>query len=89
MAETTKPLSERDYAQTLRGAFNDVDKSITTNGFLTGKIGHKIEMAIQTTNVANDTELYSFYDTNTLLYQIEVVYTDGTRETFLSAERIA
>ena len=87
MAQTSKLLSNRDANQVLDGAFNDVDKSITTAGFLVGKVGHKIEQAVQTTNVANDTLQYSFYDSGTLLYVITVVYTDGTRTLMLSAER--
>lgn len=89
MSETNKPLSNRDFAQTLKGAFNDVDKSLTTSGFLTGRVGHKIELAISTTSVANDTETYSFSDNGNSLYSIQIVYTDGTRETMLSAERIS
>ena len=89
MAETKKQLSHRDGQQTLKGAFNDVDKSLTTNGFLVGKVGHKITLGISTTSIANDTETYSFFDDNTLLYTLVIIYTDGTREQMISAERTA
>jgi len=89
MADTTKVLSEYDASQTLQGAFNDVDKTLSVNGFLVGKVGHKVEMAIATTNVANDTEVFTFTDSGATLYILTVIYTDGTRETFLSAERTA
>ena len=87
--ETTKPLSEKDYSQTLQGAYNDVDKTLSVNGFIVGKVGHKITQTITTTTVANDTEVFAFYDGATMLYEIEVVYTDGTRSLMLSAERIS
>lgn len=89
MSETTKPLSQRDASQTLQGSFNDVDKTLSVNGFLVGQIGHKVIMTIATTNVANDTEIFNFSDNGTALYEFTVIYTDGTRDTFLSAERTA
>ncbi len=89
MANTTKQMSEKDFQQVLRGAFNDVDKTVSTNGFLVGKVGHRVTSTISTTNVANDTETYEFFDVSTSLYQIRVIYTDGGRTDLLSAERIA
>lgn len=89
MSYTTKPLSDRDFGQAIQSAYNQVDASVTTNGFLVGKVGHKIEMSITTTTVANDTEVYAFSDSGTALYTITVVYTDGTRNTMISAERTA
>lgn len=89
MANTSKQMSKLDSEQTLKGAFNEVDKSFTTNGFLVGKVGHKVELIISTTNVANDTETYTFSDSGTQLYQIQVIYTSTSRETILSAERIS
>lgn len=86
---TTKNLSERDSGQTLQSAYNDVDATISTNGFLVGKVGHKVEAAISTTNVPNDTVTYTYYDSSLLLYQIEIIYADGTRQDMISAERIA
>jgi hypothetical protein len=89
MNKTTKKSSRKDGIQTLQMAFNDQDASITTSGFLTGKIGHKITLQIQTTNVSDDTELYSFYDETTLLYQIKLVYTGASKSQLISAERVA
>lgn len=89
MANTSKQMSKLDSEQTLKGAFNEVDKSFTTNGFLVGKVGHKVELAISTTSIVNDTETYTFIDSGTQLYQIQVIYTSGSRETMLSAERIS
>ena len=85
----------------LRYAYNVEDKTMGVNGFIVGKIGHKVEVSIMTTNVANDTERFTFTDqspdptqTNPngdpiTLYVIDVVYTDSGRTTFLSAERVA
>lgn len=89
MANTSKRLSDQDANSTLRGAFNDVDFSLTTNGFLVGKVGRKVEQTISTTNVANDTEVISFYESGTLLYTLTIIYTNGTRDVLLSAERTA
>ena len=87
MAKTTKRPSPQDGNQALQGAYNDVDSSFTTNGFLVGKLGHKIIMTISTTSIADDTETYNFFDGANALYEITVIYTDGTRDVILSAER--
>jgi hypothetical protein len=89
MSQTSKKFSERDMQQAIRGSFNDVDKSLTTNGFLVGKVGHQITYAITTTTISGDTEVYSFLDNSTLLYTITIVYTDATRSTMISATRTA
>lgn len=89
MANTTKPASELDYSQTLQEAFNDVDSTISTNGYLVGKVGRKIDVTISTTNIADDTETYAFSENAIPLYSLRVIYTDGTRTQMLSAERIS
>lgn len=90
MARTNKPLSDQDPQQTLQYAFNDVDATLTTNGFLVGEVGRKITLTVSTTTVANDTYTYSFYDPlSVLLYQIQLIYTDATQATLISATRIS
>lgn len=89
MSKTTKRSTRKDGMQTLQMAYNDVDASLTTNGFLVGKVGHKVTLDIQTTSVTNDTELYSFFDNTELLYQIKLIYTDETKALLISAERVA
>lgn len=89
MSKTTKKGTRKDGMQTLQMAFNDVDASITTNGFLVGKIGHKVTLEIVTTNTMSDSELYTFLDGEELLYQIKLVYTDAGKTQLLSAERVA
>ncbi len=89
MANTTKRLSDVDANSALRGAFNDSDMSLTINGYLAGTVGRKVTMAISTTSVSNDTETYTFSENGTNLYAIKVIYTTGTRDVFLSAERIS
>jgi hypothetical protein len=83
--ETTKPLSEKDYSQTLQGAYNDVDKTLSVNGFIVGKVGHRITRSDYLT-VGDD---YSFYDGATLLYTIRVIYTTSSKSILSSVERIA
>ena len=89
MSITTKRPSAQDGNQALQGAFNDVDSSITVNGFLVGQVGHKVDMALSTTTITNDTETYTFSDNGTTLYAIRVIYTDGSRSILMSAERIS
>jgi hypothetical protein len=89
MSHINKVLSERDANQTLQSAYNDVDATISTNGFLVGKVGNQVALAISTTTVANDTETYTFFDNATQLYQIRIIYTDGSRNTIITATRIS
>jgi hypothetical protein len=85
MSETTKPLSEKDYSQTLQGAYNDVDKTLSVNGFIVGKVGHRITRSDYLA-IGDD---YSFYDGATLLYTIRVIYTTSSKAILSSVERIA
>lgn len=89
MAHTVKRLSERDGNQTLQGAFNDVDDSLTTNGYLVGKVGRKIVQAISTTNTAGDTATFTFSEDGITLYTLVIIYTDSTQAVMISAERTA
>jgi len=63
--------------------------SLTINGFVTGKVGRKIELAITTTNVANDTEVYTYKEDGSTVMVLTVVYTNGSRDVLLSVERTA
>ena len=89
MANTTKPLSERDSGQTLQHSYNEMNSTLGVDGFIVGKVGRKIDMSITTTNVANDTENYVFSEGGVNLYTIQIIFTDGTRETLSSVERTA
>lgn len=81
---TTKPLSDRDYQQTLRSAFNDANNTLGVDGFITGKVGRKIVK----NNVSPTVETYSFYEDQTsLLYQFQITYTDSTKADLSSVER--
>jgi hypothetical protein len=87
MGKTTKKSTRKDGMQTLQMAFNDTDASITTNGFLVGKVGHKVTLEVATTSSSNDTEVYTFLDGEQLLYKLKLVYTDSTKTQLVSAER--
>jgi hypothetical protein len=89
MGKTTKRSTRKDGMQTLQMAFNDTDASITTNGFLVGKVGHKVTLQVTTTSSSNDTEIYTFLDGEQLLYQLTLVYTDSGKTQLVSAERTA
>lgn len=85
MADTTKPLSEYDADQVLQKIYNKEDASITTNGFLVGKIGHKVVRTAQSGTVDD----YSFYDGSTLLYTLRITYNNTDHDEINEAERIA
>lgn len=89
MPITQKPLSHLDYEQTLQSSYNDVNATLGVDGFLTGRVGRKIELAISTTTIENDTETYSFSENGTALYTLQIIYTDGTRAQMVSVERTA
>lgn len=85
---TAKPQSNMDAPQTLKLSFNDINATLGVDGFLTGLVGRKITLTLTTTSVNNDTEIYAFFEGNTPLYSIALVYTDGSRSQMVSAERI-
>lgn len=92
MADTTKHFSQRDADQTLQASFNDVDSTLTVNGFLVGKVGRKVTVTISTTNVANDTQNFAFSETLPVpiaLYTFTLVFTDSTYSQLLYAIRSA
>lgn len=89
MAETKKPLSEYDFNQIVQKSFNNESGTLAVDGFLAGMVGRKVEQAISTTNAANDTETFTFSENGVTLFQLRIVYTDGTRVVMLSAERTA
>lgn len=46
MANSTKPLSERDAGQVLQAAFNDNEKSISVTSFASSKVGATITRTV-------------------------------------------
>jgi hypothetical protein len=91
MTQTAKLMSDRDASQTQKFAYNDINASVTTDGFLAPMVGRKITQTISTTTVLNDTTTISFFEDSgsTLLYTYKIIYTDATQATWLSAERTA
>jgi hypothetical protein len=92
MANTTKQGTRLDADQAIQGAYNDVNSTLGVDGFLTGKVGRKVELTL---NGAGDvdaslyvTETYTFSENGTVLYVLEIIYTDSSREQLVSAERI-
>jgi len=85
MANTLKPDSYGNADNVLRSAFNEMNKSITTDSFIVGKVGHKIVR----TSPDTVTDDWSYYDDSVLLYTIQVIYTTSAKEVISSVERIA
>lgn len=86
---TLKPPSDLDSTQNIQRSYNDVNATLSVDGFLTGLVGRKVVLDISTTTVSNDTETYTFSENGTNLYAIKIIYTDGSRQTMISAERIS
>jgi hypothetical protein len=89
--KATKPGTRKDYGQVLQSAFNEQDSSLTIATFLTGKIGFKI---VRTDTDAEDLDGslagddFSYYDGDTLLYTLRILYSDLEKTIFTSAERV-
>ncbi len=87
MAISDKSPSDLDGSQTLQHSFNDVDDSFTTSGFVTAQVGNQI--VFSSVNATTVNVAYSeAYGANPL-YTLQLVYTDSTQATLVSATRIA
>lgn len=84
-----KHMTKKDDEQTARYAYNDVNATLGVDGFIVGLVGRRITQTMSTTNVADDTATFDFFEGTNLLYTIRVIYTDGTQETLLEVERTA
>lgn len=84
MADTTKTMTKRDAEQTSRMSYNDVDASFGVSGFLTAKVGRRIDIEI-----IDEVEVYTYSESGQTLFELTLTYTDSSRETLESAERTA
>ena len=89
MVSSRKELSEYDFQQIIRKSFNNESGTLAVDGFLAGKVGRKVEQVVSTTSAANDTETFTFSEDGVTLFQLRIIYVDGTRVTMISAERTA
>lgn len=89
MAETTKVRSEYDANQITQKIFNPEGGTLAVDGFLVGKVGRRVDLVLTTTTLSNDTEVFTFSEEGTTLFELTLIYTDGTRAQLLSAERTA
>lgn len=87
--DTQKKFSQRDADQTLQASFNDVDSTITVNGFLVSVVGRRVDVTISTTTNPGDTQNFAFSENGIALYTLKVVFTDNTYSQLLFAERVA
>lgn len=92
MANIIKNSSRKSYGQVLQNAYNDIDATLSTSGFLTGKIGNSIQ---RTDTAGGDLDGaaagddFSYYDGEDFLYTIRVLYDDAGKTIFHSATRVA
>jgi hypothetical protein len=91
MAETIKVFSEYDMPQIIQKTYNAAG-ALCTEGWITGQVRRRITPTIVQTNVAGDTERYTYSEWNgtqyVVLMVLDTVYTDGTRVTVLYNERV-
>ena len=80
---SNKEASQQSADNTLRYAFNDADKSLTTSTFVTAKVGHKIMRNVISPTVDD----FESYDGSSLLFTIRVTYTNSTHDDIVSVER--
>lgn len=85
MSDTSKRMSDRDYQQTLKLSYNDVNSTLGVDGFIVGQVGRKITRS----DFSATEEDYSFYDSTVLLYTLRITYTDSSRAFLAQVERIA
>lgn len=86
---TKKPYSDLDNSQTEQAGFNDNTFAKLVDGYLSALVGRRIDIAITTTTITNDTEVYTFSENGTQLLVLTLVYTDGSRTQLLYAARTA
>ncbi|MEO0273433.1 MAG: hypothetical protein ABIM30_10210 [candidate division WOR-3 bacterium] len=89
MATTEKKASVLSSENVLRNSYIEETKVLGVGGFISSKVGHRITLQIQTTNVANDTELYTYFDGTQQLMQIKIIYTTSARDLISSVERVS
>ena len=85
MANSSKEMAEVDANQAIKFAFDSTTKTIAMGNFLTAKAGHKITQTAFSASVDD----YTYSDSGTTLLVLRISYTDATKATFLSAERIS
>ena len=83
MADTTKLLSERDANQVLQHVHNNVNATLSVDGFVVGKVGRKVVRSVVSPTVDD----YEFYDSATLLYTLRVTYSDASHTDVNQVER--
>jgi hypothetical protein len=90
-ANTLKTLSQKDEAQAIRQAQNDVNGTLGVDGFIVGLVGRQITFTTSTTNVTGDTLIVSFFENfgANLLYTLTLIFSDGTQTVLLSVTRTA
>jgi hypothetical protein len=85
MANSEKNMAGIDPSHAIRFAFNEQDKTIAVGSFVASKINHKVTKA----NTTSTIEQYSYYDGSTLLYIVEVEYTNSSKDDLLRVERVS
>jgi hypothetical protein len=86
---TNKIMTQKDADQATRSAYIDDNGTISVDGFLAGLVGRRVDVAVSTTTIANDTVTFSFSENGNPILAIKLVYTDGSQTQLLYAVRIS
>jgi hypothetical protein len=86
---TLKPMTQKDSEQAIRTSYIDDNGTLSVDGFLSGKVGRRVDVALSTTTVSNDTVTFSFSENGNPILALKLVYTDGTQAQLLYAVRIS
>lgn len=90
-AKIQKPTTRLSYGQVIQRSYNDADSTVITSGFVSSKIGNKItriDTAGGDLNGAAAGDDFTYYDGDTLLYTLRILYEDSQKTVFSSAERV-
>jgi hypothetical protein len=84
-------MTEKDADQATRISYNDANTTLGVDGFLTGLVGRRVTLVVSTTTVSGDTTTFNFSENfgSSPLYSIQLIYTDGSQTTLISATRIS
>lgn len=85
MADTKKIFSEYDDVQILQKAYNPSDATLAVNGFLSGRVGHKVVRTIVSPTVDD----FEYFDGAISLYTIRITYDNSSHDNVNQAERIS
>lgn len=90
-AKLQKATTRLGSDQVLQRSYNEQDSSLITSTFVASKIGNNIQRvntAAEDLDGSAAGDDFSYYDGDTLLYTLRVLYADVDKETLTSVTRV-